>query len=216
MKPWHLGFVIVLMMVLAAACSRKPEQGERQWCDFKTEKDGIILKASFPKGPVVWSEIVVLLNLNNCSAKPVLHGDFLGREFPSFMISIVNGRNENVAVTPRGEEEWPDYRPKTTKRLLFDCGSYMDVLLSPGKRLNFRMKLSDYFAVTRPGVYRLSLTWGGEVCLTSPPAESEPPGSLRRWYRLPRRSIDLELKDIRFNVVKPHWYSRQLTIWLVQ
>jgi hypothetical protein len=198
MKAWHLALVILSTVVLCLVPKLCLAAERVEWSEFKTEKDGILLKASFPKGDWAWNDLVVLLNIRNCSTMNVYCGYYLGDSLHGFDISLTNERNQNVAVSPLGEKEWPDYEPKTTKRIIIPCGSYRYDVLAPGGQSKYRVKLSDYFVLTKPGAYKLWVRWGGSR------AKSR------------NQDLVLELKDICFKIAKGSWFSRELTFSLIE
>ena len=174
--------------------------GTVEWCEFKAEKDGVILTASIPKGDWVLDELIMLLKITNVSAKTLVYGGMRPLDLPSFDICIMNQINERVPLTLRGALLWHYQLPP--KKQPHIIGSWVEEELRPKEELHFRAKFSDYFLITQPGVYRLSIRW--DAWLGRFPSKDREPGP------------DVELKDICLKASKPHWFSRKLIMSLYE
>lgn len=186
MKILGICFFIISTMLVGFVASLGFAAGGVEWLDFKRELDGLVLRASLRDADVAWKDMVVRLEVANSSAKNIKY--VVANQISGFRLSLANQKNEDVPLTELG---------KALMRDCVDFGRRVREELLPGRQLKDQIKLSDFFMLTKPDVYKLSVGWDQ---FPNPAAQC----------------IRIEIREIRFKASRRSWFSRELTISLIE
>jgi len=169
-------WAIFVALIMGQAASPARAAGDSNCREFSAEKDGVILRASIPKPDVPWKDMVLRMNVINSTAKKIVYRVVYSSV--GFRFFLTNERGEHLPLTERGRRDLQDFSHA-------EIGMNFTLELPPAGHLSFEEKLSDFFVLTEPGVYRLSVVWNSDCLYLKAPF-----------------NISLEINDIQFTVAK--------------
>ena len=149
---WHqvLRLIYIAMSFLFLRTAFSQGAVEPLLSEFRAENQHLVLRAILPKGNVPWRDFVVVLQATNSGNQNIRCIRFLGCKWGGFRLSMRNWKNDNVTLTPLGEQQ-------LVEKWVYGSELFND--FAPGMHEETRFRLSDYFNVDKPGKYKLSVIW---------------------------------------------------------